>query len=139
MLFLAAKEEADLEMLKNQDPIIEKAVDRLIYVSADEQLRFELDMVHKAEMDNISKIYNAEQRGLAQGRTQGLAQGREEGRAQGLAQGHAQGHAQGRAQGREEEAIAIAKRMLRRNKPINEIAEDTGLTLGEVEALRGAE
>ena len=33
----------------------------------------------------------------------------------------------------------VARNMLRRNKPLQEIAEDTGLTLKEVEALRADE
>ena len=33
-------------------------------------------------------------------------------------------------------AITIARRMLNRNRPIDEIAEDTGLTRTEVEKLR---
>ena len=32
--------------------------------------------------------------------------------------------------------IEVARKMLRKNKPIDEIAEDTGLTLEEVQSLR---
>jgi len=35
------------------------------------------------------------------------------------------------------ERIAIARNMLKRNRPIAEIAEDTGLTFDEIEKLRG--
>jgi len=35
-----------------------------------------------------------------------------------------------------EERIAFAQKMLKRNRPIDEIAEDTGLTFDEIERLR---
>ena len=42
---------------------------------------------------------------------------------------------EGRTEGRTEMAFAIARNMLKRNRPINEIIEDTGLTQAEVESL----
>ncbi len=42
----------------------------------------------------------------------------------------------GRIAGRAERSIEIARKMLKRNRPIVEIAEDTGLTCEEVENLR---
>jgi predicted transposase/invertase (TIGR01784 family) len=41
-----------------------------------------------------------------------------------------------RKEGRKEERIEVARNMLRRNRPINEIAEDTSLSRAEIEALR---
>ena len=40
---------------------------------------------------------------------------------------------------RSEEKIAIAKKLLKRNRPIEEIVEDTGLTYEEIEALANAD
>jgi predicted transposase YdaD len=37
--------------------------------------------------------------------------------------------------GEQKKAFAIASNMLKRNRPINEIIEDTGLTREEVESL----
>ena len=37
---------------------------------------------------------------------------------------------------RQEKGIEIAKKLLKRNRPIDEIAEDTGLTYEEIESLR---
>lgn len=42
----------------------------------------------------------------------------------------------GRARGEVAKALAIAKNMLRRNRPIDEIMEDTGLAREVVESLR---
>ena len=40
-----------------------------------------------------------------------------------------------RNEGREEGKIEFAKKLLKRNRPLDEIAEDTGLTYEEVEGL----
>ncbi len=42
----------------------------------------------------------------------------------------------GRQEGESSKAVDIAKKMLRRNRPLTEIIEDTGLTREEVEGLR---
>ena len=41
-----------------------------------------------------------------------------------------------RREGKNEEKIEIARKLLKRNRPIDEIVEDTGLTYEEVERLR---
>ena len=38
--------------------------------------------------------------------------------------------------GRHEERIELARKLLKRNRPIDEIIEDTGLTREEIESLR---
>jgi len=57
-------------------------------------------------------------------------------------EGHEKGILVGRIEGRTEGEISkaydIAKKMLKRNRPINEIIEDTGLSLDEVNELRKA-
>jgi len=40
-----------------------------------------------------------------------------------------------RHEGRREQAIKIARKLLKRNIPIDEIVEDTGLTIKEIEEL----
>jgi predicted transposase/invertase (TIGR01784 family) len=47
-------------------------------------------------------------------------------------EGRVEGRMEGRVEGRMEEARAIAKNMLKRNRPISEIVEDTGLTCDEI-------
>ncbi len=42
-----------------------------------------------------------------------------------------------RREGSDARAISIAKMLLNRNRPIDEIAEDTGLTREEIEGLGG--
>ena len=107
MRFLSATSEKELDMLAKENPIFEKAINKLLYVSADEQLRYELDMREKAELDYWSAMKTS------------FKEGKEEGIQVGL--------------------TAAAKKMLKRNRPIDEIIEDTGLTREEVEGLRGTE
>ncbi|MCL1876342.1 MAG: hypothetical protein FWF87_08815, partial [Synergistaceae bacterium] len=83
----------------------------------------------KARHDEAQALYHAEIKGEAKGRAEGEAKGR--------AEGEAKGRTEGRAEGRTEGILAIACNMLKRNKPIDEIMEDTGLTRIEVETLQG--
>ena len=68
MRFLLADDAEELEMLENQDPILEKAVNKLLYVSADEKLRYALDMREKAEMDYWSAMGTNYDKGMREGR-----------------------------------------------------------------------
>ena len=47
-----------------------------------------------------------------------------------------EGHKEGRKEGRKERDIEIARKMLKRNRPIEEITEDTGLSFEEIAALK---
>ena len=77
--------------------------------------------------------------GLVQGHAEGKAEGLEQGRAEGLEQGRAEGKAEGLEQGRAEGEHLAQLRMVRRMKETGlsaeQIAEMTGLTMDEVEAL----
>ena len=77
--------------------------------------------------------------GLEQGREQGLEQGRAQGLEQGLEQGRVQGLEQGREQGREQgqaaERIKNARKMKAKGYPAEDIAEITGLSVGEIAGL----
>jgi len=53
-------------------------------------------------------------------------------RRDGILKGRAEGHAEGRT----EEKLALARRLLKRGRPIEEIAEDTELTYEEILTLR---
>ena len=56
--------------------------------------------------------------------------------ASNLATAEDRGRAEGRVEGARNSRVEIARRMLRRNRPVEEIAEDTGLTAEEVKALK---
>ena len=66
-------------------------------------------------------------------------EGRAEGRAEGIAEGLEKGKAEGRAEGAREQAIQSARNFLKLGFPVEVIAQGTGLTAEEVEALRCGE
>jgi len=60
----------------------------------------------------------------------------QEGVEEGLEKGLEKGRQVGRQEGEEEAKIAIARRMMVNQRPLEEIADTTGLTLAQVEKLR---
>ena len=44
--------------------------------------------------------------------------------------------AQGHKEGRDEGLVTVARRLLQRNRPLEEIAQDTGLSIEVIESLR---
>ena len=61
--FLSAESEEELKMLKEKDETLEKAVEKLKYVSADDIIRFEYDQRKKARLDYASDIAGAKEEG----------------------------------------------------------------------------
>ena len=93
---------------------IAMAAQTLLTISRDEIERARLLSEYKFEMDLQSKIVDAKRAG------------------------HAEGEAKGRAEGEKSKAVAIAKNALMMNMQVNDIAELTGFTREEIEALREA-
>ena len=120
MKFLSADSGEMLEMLAKQDPMMEKAISRLVYVSADEKLRYEIAMREKAELD-----YNNDMSGSF-----------EKGKEQGIEQGIEQGLEQGVEQGRMQERLEIARK-LRDVLDRGTIVQRLGLSAEEAALLDG--
>ena len=158
--FIAAETEEELKMIAERNPQVSRAVVRLRALSADERARDMLERREKGQRDFAMFMDDAEKRGLAKGLAKGLADGRAEGRAKGLADGRAEGLAKGLADGvakgladgRAEGLVKgladgvakgladgradVARRLLKRNRPVEEIADDTGLSIEEIESLK---
>ena len=96
--FIKAEEETELEVVAQKDPLIKKAVLRLMELSEDERARMLLEKREMERMDNSVREKGAS----------------------------------------EQRAIQIAKKMLERNRPIEEVVEDTGLTRIEIESIMDA-
>ena len=73
--------------------------------------------------------------GKAEGIAEGLAQGKAEGMAEGLAQGMAQGKAEGKAEGLAQGRAQVARSLKKAGMSADFIAEHTGLSALEIEAL----
>jgi len=96
--FIKAEEAEELEAVAQRDPIIKKAVLKLMELSEDERTRMLLEKREKERMDNSVR----EKWAIKQN------------------------------------SIEIAKKLLKRKRPIKEIIEDTGLTRKEIENLKDA-
>jgi predicted transposase/invertase (TIGR01784 family) len=109
--FLDATREEELQMLTERSAELNKAVGVLVKLSADERTRLLYEAREKAWRDAEDRLEYADAKGRAEGLTQG------------------------RVEGGYDRAVAIAKNMLKRGKSIDEIAEDTGLSVWEVNQL----
>jgi predicted transposase/invertase (TIGR01784 family) len=108
--FFLARGEEEFEMVAQRNPEIRKAVDSLYELSADEKVRAEYEMRQKAWRDRASQNEGYYQDGVRAGRQEG------------------------RQEGEQRKAVAVARRMKAHGRPIDEIAEDTGL---DAETIRG--
>jgi predicted transposase/invertase (TIGR01784 family) len=131
MKFIKSDDKEVLDMIAERNPRMKKAVGVLMELSADERTRMLYEEREIARRDIASMMEGAKREGHAEGHAKGHAEGR--------AKGHAEGHAKGRAEGHAKalESLALALKLLKRNRPIEEIVEDTGLSRGEIEMLMG--
>ena len=110
-LWLIAGREEKLEMAKKENKEIKKAIEIIDEMSMDEK-EWELYMSRKfAIMDYNTGMLQAEENGLKKGRKEG------------------------REEGKKKKQIEIAKKLLDKNMPIEEIQEITGLTKEEIQKL----
>jgi len=107
------------ELLK-KDPVFQRALERLERLSSDPKTRQAYETSVNEQRDHVAILEAAQQNALEEG----LKKGRQEGRQEGL------------QKGRQEEKNQIALKMLKRGRPINEIVEDTGLSVEEIKNLQ---
>ena len=117
------------ELLAN--PEIKKAVNQIEVSAYNDAQLLGYDDFWDAVRVEKTIVSDALRKGLEQGRAQGLEQGLEQGRAQGLKQGREQGREQGQAA----ERIKNARKMKAKGYPAEDIAEITGLSVGEIAGL----
>ena len=105
--FLRARRKEEFEMVAERNPEIRKAVNTLYELSADEKLQAEYEMRQKAWRDRLNQNEGYYMDGIQKGRLEG----------------------------RKEALFETARKMKSRGRSIQEIVEDTGLSLVEVESL----
>ena len=105
--FFRAETKEELEMVATASPAIAKATATVLKLSKDERARMLHEAEVKARRDERAKLEYATEKGRSEGMEKV----------------------------RTEERIAIARNMLKRNRPIAEIAEDTGLSFEEIKKL----
>lgn len=113
--FLSAESEEELKMLALKNGTINKAVETLKYVSADDVIRFEYDQRRKAKLDHAAE--------MAEKLEEGIEIGREE----------------GREEGEMKKAVVTAKTALEEGLPIELISKLTGLGIEKIEELKNSE
>ncbi|MDR0827929.1 MAG: Rpn family recombination-promoting nuclease/putative transposase, partial [Desulfovibrio sp.] len=115
MRFFAAREKEDFEMLAQTNPAISEAWGVIKHLSADESTRMIAESREKALKDINSWLSGARKEGLQEGLQEGERKGRQE--------------------GEKEKACTIAKNLLRKKMPLDDIMDTTGLSLEEVKRL----
>ena len=91
---------------------MEQAINAYYTITASPEFREIERLREKARHDEAQALYHAEQKGIQQGIQQGIQKGAAE------------------------RNIEIAQKLLKRNRPIDEIVKDTGLTREEIENLK---
>ncbi len=91
LLLLPANEDEQLtqtleEIAMNQDPILQKAMNKWERMSQDSSFRQAYEAREKALMDEAAGIAHAEQRGIEKGRKEGLQEGLQKGKEEGKMQ-----------------------------------------------------
>ena len=122
---------------------LEKAINQAIDRCIQEDVLADFLKENRAEVVKVTQLdytfdrqitmerEEAREEGRAEGRDEGRAEGREEGRAEGREEGRAEGEALGTQQEREK----IAIKMIKVNKPLEEIMEFTELPIEKINEL----
>ena len=106
-------------MLAQGNPVMAKANKVMDIFYLDEQERKRYEAAWEYESDRLSMINESERRGLERG----------------LAEGEARGKSLGLAEGSRQKALETAKNLLQFGLSVQKIAQATGLTKEDVEAL----
>ena len=114
------------------DSVIAKAIKRLLVGTASEKLLKEQAKNMVMTEEELDYLASLKVRARAEGKAEGLA----EGKAEGFAEGRTEGRAEGITEGANSKARETAAKMLAKGKPIDEIAEFTGLAESEILAIK---
>jgi predicted transposase/invertase (TIGR01784 family) len=117
--FLRAESKEDLDMVAQASPALKKTVVKLLELSADERARMLYEAQVKEQRDNRARLHAA----LEEGITQGIVKGEKK----------------GRMEGEKLKAIAIARKLLGMEMPLETIVKATDLSREEIEKLRADE
>ncbi len=136
LLLLSANEDEHLTKLlediaMNQDPILQKAINKWERMSQDSSFRQAYDAREKVLMDEAAKFAHAETEGMKRGMEKGLEKGIEQGIEQGIEKGIEKGRKEGVQQGK----IQMIKSMYDLGIPLETIAKASKLSVHDVERI----
>ena len=124
LAFLDDSNKEAIEMAEKKNKTLKKAREEMEYLTGDEAVRRLAELREKWEMDYISGMGLAEERG----KKKGIKQGKEEGMREGIKEGV--------REGKKEEKRKIAKKLLEKGVTLSEIQEITGLEIEEIKNLK---
>ena len=114
-MFIKTDSKEERSMLAQGNPVMAKANKVMDIFYLDEQERKRYEAAWEYESDRLSMISESERKGLERGR--------------------AEGEARGKAEGSRQKALETAKNLLQFGLSVQKIAQATGLTKEDVEAL----
>ena len=115
LAFMDDYDKGMIEMAEEKNPTLKKAREEITYLTGDAAVQRLEELREKWEMDRISAIDFAEERGKQEGIKQGIEKGK--------------------AEGKKEQQKETAKKMLEKNIAIDVIIDVTGLSKEEIEKL----
>jgi len=133
--FMNAESEEELMVLREKEPKLRAAVEKLLEINRDPDMRALYDAREKERRDNKARERYAMQRGksegIAEGKVLGIAEGIERGKLEGIMEGIGRGKAEGeRANG-----ILVARRAIAMGMSVEDIVRLTGISSDELEGL----
>jgi predicted transposase/invertase (TIGR01784 family) len=120
-----------VEEVARMDMAIQRAEEKMEYVSRDKEALRAYQMREMALSDWTSGLNHAREEGIHAGMTKGI----QEGMAKGIQEGMAKGIQEGMAKGIQEEKRKVAGNLKRLGLPVEQIAKATGLSVEELGQL----
>jgi len=129
--FLQTPEILDNDIIKPNNKELEKAIEKLEYISKNQQDKYIIDSFNDYERDYYNDLNYEKQEGIKEGLEKGIKEGLEKGLKEGLDKGLKEG----KEEGEKNKSIEIAKNMLKEGLDVNLISKLSGLTVEEIENL----
>ena len=129
--FLQTPEILDNDIIKPNNKELEKAIEKLEYISKNQQDKYIIDSFTDYERDYYNDLNYEKQEGIKEGLEKGIKEGLEKGLKEGLDKGLKEG----KEEGEKNKSIEIAKNMLKEGLDVNLISKLSGLTVEEIENL----
>ena len=121
--FLQTPEILDNDIIKPNNKELEKAIEKLEYISKNQQEKYIIDSFTDYERDYYNDLNYEKQEGIKEGLEKGIKEGLEKGLKE------------GKEEGEKNKSIEIAKNMLKEGLDVNLISKLSGLTVEEIENL----
>ena len=122
--FLQTPEILDNDIIKPNNEELEKAIEKLEYMSKKDEERYIIDSFTDKERDYYNDLNYEKQEARKEGLEKGLKEGEKKGKIEGLKEGE------------KKSKIEIAKNMLKDNVDINIISKYSGLSIDEIKDLK---